>query len=168
MPASDFQCEFCSGQGYEFSQDSGAVPCLLCDGSGLATLLGDLGPTHSQKRRPFAYSPGCRRLSIGIGQKAVSYTVSEFKPGAAFEGRAFALDKHGTSERYSCLIGAQAATCDCAGKTYLNTEKANLRSWLRDDREFPSEGCKHLDVLRVLLNGGWLDAPEHIPAEHRD
>ena len=159
----DHLCPFCDGSGREFSPADGAVPCLLCDGSGYATLMGDLGATHSQKRRPFFYAPATRTLRIGTGKRAASYTVAEFRPAAGFEGRAFAIHKHDGSGHYACLVAADRASCDCAGKTYLNTDKANLRSYLRDDREFASAGCKHLDALRLLLDGAWLDLPEHVP-----
>jgi hypothetical protein len=156
-------CEFCSGAGIEFGAGGAPVPCLLCDGSGYATLLGDLGPTHTQPRRPFTYTPAARILSVGIGSRRTSYTIAKFRPDAGFEGRAFTLTKRDGTGHYSCLVGTTRGACDCAGAIYLSTEKANLRSWLRDDREFPSAGCKHLDALRVLLEGGWLDLPEHVP-----
>lgn len=164
-PASPFACEFCAGGGYETTEYDGVAPCLLCGGSGYRTLVADAGATHSQPRRPFAYSPGCRRLAIGLGAKAASYTVGEFQPSPGFEGRAFLLHKTDGSGRYACLVGTATASCDCAGATYQGTEKANVRSWLRDDREFQSLGCKHLDALRVLLEGGWLDLPEHVPTD---
>jgi hypothetical protein len=161
-------CEFCGGAGREFSQEDGPVNCLLCGGSGLATLAGDLGPTHSEPARPFTYTPAQRALGIGLGARAKHYLVTEFVPEGDFEGRAFRLIKRDWSGHYSCLIGGPAPSCDCAGSTFLNTAKANLRSWLRDDKEFPSLGCKHLDALKVLLEDGWLDLPEHVPTYPND
>lgn len=162
-------CPFCAGSGFEFSDEAEAVACLLCGGTGLATVAGDLGATHSDKRRPFTYQPGTRKLTLGngsIGQKkAAVYLVTEFIPDREFDGRAFRLLKLDWTGHYACLVGSETASCDCAGKTFLNTDKANLRSWLRDEPEVKSAGCRHLDALKVLLAGGWLDLPEHAQTE---
>jgi hypothetical protein len=156
-------CDWCAGQGFEPNEESALIPCLLCNGTGYATATGDLGASRSEKRRPYSYQPGCRRLTLGTGKRAASYTVAEFSPDREFPGRAFQLVKHAGGEVYSVLVGHEGVICDCAGKTYEASGKANYRAWLEDRDQFKTLGCRHLDAVHVLLMGGWLDLPEATP-----
>lgn len=161
MPAVDpnLLCDWCSGAGFEPTEELGLIPCLQCSGSGYATAEGDLGPSRSEKTRPYRYEPGCRRLTLGAGKKAAAYTVGEFTPDAGFPGRAFQLLK-ADGEVYSVLVGRTGCLCDCAGTTYLSAAKANQRAFEVGEKTYPTLGCKHLDCLSRLLREGWLDLPE--------
>lgn len=166
MTATDFACQFCSGCGLEFDPDAGAVPCSLCDGSGYASAAGDLGPSRSERKRPYLYQPGCRRLTLGTGKRAAEYTVSEFTPDAGWDGRAFRMHKADGSDVYTLLIGPGGSHCDCAGSTYGGAARANFRAYLDGGGQTKTLGCKHLDCCYRLLATGWLDLPESVPATH--
>ena len=153
-------CGWCAASGIEPTEENGLIPCLMCGGSGYANAAGDLGPSRSEKRRPYLYEPGCRRLTLFKGKKPTRYAVGEFAPDREFPGRAFTLAKEDGSEQYSVLIGHEGVICDCAGKSYEAAGKANYRAWLEDRAQFQTLGCRHLDALHALLVAGWLDLPE--------
>lgn len=157
-------CEFCSGAGHQFGDDGAGWECLACRGSGYVTAQGDAGATHSAKRRPYWFTPATGQLGIGLGRRAALYAVSEFVPSDGFGGRAFLLAKLDGSDRYTCrLRAADGPFCDCGGRTFEATVKANFYASLRHEQQYATLGCKHLDVMSALLAGGWLDLPEHVP-----
>lgn len=87
-------------------------------------------------------------LTITKGAKVEDYTISEFQPGAGWEGQAFRLDKP-NGEHYNVFVcrRGQNHLCDCKG--------------------FESCGnCKHHDAVRHLLWEGELDDPRgHAPLD---
>ena len=152
-------CDWCTGAGFEPTEENGLIPCLACGGCGYATAHGDLGPSRSEKKRPYSYAPGIRRLTLGTRaprREPQTYTVTEFTPDAGFPGRAFLLTK-ADGEVYSCLIGREGMICDCAGQSYAAAAKANQRAHEGGRELFHTLGCKHLDAMYRLLTDGWLD-----------
>lgn len=164
-------CENCGGSGYEPHADF--LCCLPCGGTGYAQVAGDLGPTRSRKSRPYSYQPGpagCGVLTLTEGVRnpvKIRYLVEEFTPDGAFPGRAFRLTKAGGPDVYSVFLCADGHgnVCDCAGKSYEATAKADQRAWERREaaRVGRSLGCKHLDALLTLLRGGHLEPEADVP-----
>lgn len=159
MPARDVHhCPECAGHGFVPDLDLAISPCGECGGTGYRVAAGDLGPSHSETTRPYRYEPACRRLTLGKGRKLAAYTVSEFRPDGP--GRAFTVTKFATGEHYAVLISPAGSSCDCAGKSYEASDKANWRAYHAGERTYRTLGCKHMDALHLLLREGWLDLPE--------
>lgn len=139
--------------------------CFMCNGTGFANFAGDLGPTHSQPKRPVYYSPSDRVLCLGVGKRAVAYELVEDRADTPGD-RLFRFRRIDGAGFYWCLAASDGSfVCDCAGATYCNTDKANCRARLAGKTTVESEGCKHADALRALLSGGWLDLPDRVATE---
>lgn len=166
MTVPPFVCCACEGVGLVPCPEGGVGECPLCGGSGYACLVADLGPTHSERRRPLLYDPAARLLTLGYGARRQTYAVSEFRPDG--EGRAFRLAKQGGETVYACLANPpREFLCDCAGQSYEASERANRRAHYDGRAVYGTYGCRHLDALALLLKGGWLDIPEHVPEAQR-
>jgi hypothetical protein len=99
--------------------------------------------------------PCCGTLEVARGRKVTSYAVTEINPDPGFGcGRAFQLTKaDGTV--YSLFLGAGEVICDCPGKCYAASERADRRH----GRPSPTSGCCHLDAVATLIQRGWLPDP---------
>lgn len=128
-----------------------------------------LSPTRSQQSRTVTWvpHPADRRcpcsgtLAIGKGgKKTTGYLVTEVLPDVKYGGgRAFQMSKaDGTT--YSVYLGFEPS-CDCPGKTYEATDRADQRHGDRSE----SLGCCHLDALYHLTTNGHLPYPMERPEE---
>jgi hypothetical protein len=139
--------------------------CSACGQTGTAPVVFSLLPTRTYARRAARYEPACKnggRLTLvrQKGPKAklaeTRYLVNEFP--CDFSGRAFAVAKVGSSERYDVFLGTDgSSSCSCAGTSYESASKANGRAWEAGETLYPTKGCVHTDCLAALLLGGFFD-----------
>lgn len=150
-------CDWCSGAGVEPDEESAAVPCLACGGSGVPPCEFDLPPSRTHRRRSARFDPAAARLELTRGRKAEAYTVVEF-PADPEYGRALAVEKKADGTVYHVRCGPAGTDCTCAGETYRSADRANTRAAGEGREVYPTLGCVHLDALVPLLQAGWLDA----------
>ena len=121
-----------------------------------------LPPTRSCQHRGIEWDREAHELTVTCGKNSERYAVSEIYPGRGFAaGRAFEVVKLSTGEAYGAFLAHDRAysSCDCAGKTYEGTARADRRHGERGE----SLGCKHLDALAALADNGWLPDPRANP-----
>jgi hypothetical protein len=132
-----------------------------------ATELLTASRTHARRGlywTPHPASAGCScdgTLEITKGKKGTRYTLTEIPVGAGFgNGRGFQLAKEDGTV-YSLYVGTDRTDCDCPGKCYEATEKADRRHGTRSE----SLGCCHLDAVVALLANNWLPDPRTNPGQ---
>lgn len=82
--------------------------------------------------RPEPQGPGAVEIALDRLERAYLLT-----PFASDFGRAFQLEKIGTTTVYNVLLDGHDSSCDCPGFTYTGH-------------------CKHLDTIRELVAAGRL------------
>lgn len=85
----------------------------------------------------------------------------------AFRGRAWEVAKQSSGEVRHVYIGPECCDCDCEGKTYEATARADRLAWERGEGPtgFHTLGCTHLDGVRELLTLGYLDVACEAPTD---
>lgn len=162
-------CGWCGGEGLEPFEEAGAIPCLACDGVGVQPVEFRLPPSRTHAVRVVSYRPTCGRvgacagvLAVGVARKAThklkwdGYQLVETENH--WRGRSFVVAKVGRPDRvHHLFFGVDEVTCDCEGREYLSTARAN-QSALEEGRElYLGYGCVHADSLAALLVGGWFN-----------
>lgn len=156
-------CGWCGGARVEPDEECGSIPCLECDGSGYRIVTGDLGATHAcRKGRPFRFVPRLNRLTVRRGKLLEEYALAEFAPDPLPGGpsaRAWECVKARTGEVHHLLaLAGGGISCDCAGRSYEGTARANWRAFLEEREQAASLGCIHADFLALALSAGLMDA----------
>jgi hypothetical protein len=156
-------CGWCGGSRVEPDEEAGAIPCLACDGAGVLPLAdAPLPRTRTCAERSLSYAPACGRLMLvtagtpGGRKTTYPYLVAETECG--WEGRGFVVAAADRPDRFHRVYaGPDGYSCTCEGETYLSAAKANQRAHDAGAETFPTYGCRHLDAVVALLNGGWFD-----------
>lgn len=155
-------CAACAGTCAQPTEDHALVPCVGCEGGGWAPVAGDLGGTRTYKTRPFLFNPGTGLLCVTRRNRTERYTLKEFAAELDFPARAFEVVRQ-TGERagemYHLLVSRGGVTCDCAGRSWAATERANAAAFYAGQEQFPSAGCIHSDAVKLLLAAGLFDLP---------
>lgn len=162
MPAE--KCSWCAGSTFEFSAEADPVPCSVCDGGGFSLAETDLGPTRScPKGRPATFDPGNRVLTVFRRGKPTRYLVSEVTPDLNPGERPFRVFQceKADGERHHQRFGEGFCDCDCKGKVYGASAKADRWNWMlpltEQEEEYETLGCVHLDAVAWALRDGLLD-----------
>lgn len=122
-----------------------------------------LAASRTHARRGLYWTPhpadaGCPcdgTLEITKGKKGTRYSLTEIPVGAGFgNGRGFQLRKDDGTV-YSLYLGTDRTDCDCPGKCYEASEKADRRHGSKSE----TLGCVHLDAVLALLSNDWLASP---------
>jgi hypothetical protein len=104
-------------------------------------------------------------------KKTECYTLKEFEHQMGLPCRAFECTRT-TGERagevYHLLVSPGGISCDCAGKSYESTARADWNAYLAGEPQFKTVGCIHGDAVALLLAAGLFDLPQpdvQFPAE---
>jgi hypothetical protein len=151
-------CRHCAGNG---------TPCTACDGHGFACVAANLGGVRSYRTRPILFNPGSGLLTVERNGKVERYTLREFEARMDFPCRAFECVRETgvrAGEVYHLLVTPHSLSCDCAGKTFASTARANTRAFYEEREQFSSAGCVHADAVKLLLDAGLFDLPAGLDA----
>ena len=88
-------------------------------------------PASRSCKRAVAFDAARQVLSIVTGRKCCCYRVTEVYAAPGFGGRAFRLDRvDAAGEPRHVLLAADRglSSCDCEGKSYEASERANRRA----------------------------------------
>lgn len=162
-------CPACAGTCAQPTEEHQLVPCVGCEGGGWAPVAGELGGTRTYKTRPFLFNPGTGLLTVTRRNKTERYSLKEFAASLDFPCRAFEVVRQSgerSGEVYHLCVSRGGITCDCAGRSYEATARANAAAYYAGEEQFPSAGCIHSDAVKLLLAAGLFDFPEgEIPDE---
>lgn len=162
------RCRHCAGRGFQPTEDATLAPCVACEGHGWQCMAGDLGATRTYKTRPFLFNPGSGLLTVERNKKVERYTLKEFAPQMDFPARAFECVRETgvrSGEVYHLLASRGGITCDCAGRSYEATARANTRAYYEGGDQFASAGCVHADAVALLLRAGLFGTAADVPAD---
>ena len=156
-------CDWCGGAGFEPDEEGASIDCGICDGGGYSPIVGQLSPTKTYKKRSYHWNAGKRLLAIFRNNKRQDYRVREYRPDALEEfpeARAFEFERLDTHACYYLLSTRAGLSCDCAGREWETSAKANARSYCAGGEMHDTLGCIHSDWLKEALAFGMLDLPD--------